>query len=315
MANEIKRNLLKNPFYTYTEEDAGVEAKNLERKIRFKLKHPSKYESVFEKIIGFMRRMRKAGFRNISVFLKSFEFKPKFIARLANKSDLVLKKIEKKLGETKIKKKSKEHAVEIVSDEDKSALYKTKIKKLKKYDRKILEKNREAEERLGRDLSIDMDVESRLRKKLPKTRDAKQPTFEDRSLLLAATAPDRSRNSKLAALTGSFTATKHKLFNLGDEMSKEQEMFPKRTFLEDNIPFVEMQNNLDHKVEARNHKSEKYPKHIAQKAFEESKIKSDKKASRAGYTLDQATIKIDRNRGKEKERFSSASSDSEHQKK
>lgn len=148
MINEIKRNLMKNQYYTYTEEESSIEAKNLERKIRFKLKNPSKYEKIFEKIINFLRKIRKANYRNISIFLKNFEFKPKFIGRLASKKDSILKKIEKKLGKTKLKKRKKPIA-QIISDDDKKKLYKPKIKKLKRYDKDILEKNRALEENGG----------------------------------------------------------------------------------------------------------------------------------------------------------------------
>lgn len=107
VTKEILRNLMKNQFYRYKEEEAIELSESIERSIRFKLRDPKRYENLFEKILKLLRKLRKGNLKNISIFIKNFEFRPKLLARLAAKKDRYLKKIEKNLGEQKPVKRKK----------------------------------------------------------------------------------------------------------------------------------------------------------------------------------------------------------------
>jgi len=59
---------------------------------------------------------------------------------------------------------------------------------------------------------------------------------------LIANPANRSKNSKLAALTSGMASSgiKSKSLNMYDDFFAEQEALPKKTFLEDNMPFLEI---------------------------------------------------------------------------
>lgn len=151
---EILRNLMKNQFYHF-DEDEGMEiSKNLERGIRYKLRNPKRYEAIFEKIIRFLRKIRKGNLKNVSLFIKNFEFKPKLIGRLAPKKDKILKKIERNLGEKKPIRK-KRGAVELFSADKRGVFGHQKINKIGDVNRMGFD----LEELTKDDFNFDQDYE------------------------------------------------------------------------------------------------------------------------------------------------------------
>ena len=92
---------MKNQYFKYSESDGYTIAKTLEKNIRYKIRSTARYEPLFDKIIKLLKKIRKGNLKNISLFIKNFDFKPKLIGRLANKRDNVLKKLEERIGTQK----------------------------------------------------------------------------------------------------------------------------------------------------------------------------------------------------------------------
>jgi hypothetical protein len=99
--SEMKTYFLNTKTFNMSELDALLQAKNLERKIRSRVKTQRKYESVLKKILNLFKRISEVKLEHISKFLTNTKFKTRILAKLANKKVESLRVIEEKLIENK----------------------------------------------------------------------------------------------------------------------------------------------------------------------------------------------------------------------